>query len=83
MTRPLVPAAVPAPSSVIAPLTATLLAFVSVIPCSGVALPTAPASEIALPEESVSLRAPSTVEENPMSPPEVIATSDSSVTAPA
>ena len=83
ITRPLVPAVVPVPSSVIAPFTATLLAFVSVIPCSGVALPTAPANVIAMPEESVGLRAPSTVDEKPMFPPEVSATSDSSVTAPA
>ena len=82
ITRPLVPAAVPMPSSVSASFTATLLAADSVMPASGVVPPTAPASPIAPPEESVSLLAPSTVDLKLMPPP---ATSDAfcwSVTAP-
>ena len=69
------PAAVPVPSSVTAPLIATLFAAASVMPASGVVLPTLPASVIALPEESVSLLAPSTVDVKAMLPPAASETS--------
>ena len=83
ITKPLVPAAVPVPSRLRAPLTATLAALASVMPVSGVVPPTSPASVIARPAESVSRFAPSTVEEKAMSVPALSVTLVVSVRAPA
>ena len=82
-TNPLVPAGVPAPSSVTAPVTARPAARATVMPVSGAMPPTSPANETLPPAESRSLLEPSTVEENRMAPPALSKGSPASVTAPA
>ena len=83
ITSPLVPALVLAPSSVTASFTATLFAAAIAIFLRAAVPPTAPASVIARPDESVSLLAPSSVEENEMSPPALSVVIFCSITAPA
>ena len=81
-TRPLVPGAVPVPSSWKASAKVTPAARASVTPVSCWFVPTAPRKATGPPTETVSRWSPSTVEANVTTLPALIVTSLSSVTAP-